>query len=188
MNAVEQVFLEALEDLRGGRGHPMQSYLERVPASEREQLADMLAAYFASQRSPADPHADPAVFERTLATVDRVMAQASAPAGLLPDMLLELSRTRGLRRSEIVDRLQKDLDVPDRARGFLEQLYHRLESGSVSGQGLTRRLLEALGEVLRMPEHELEAASIPVGPPKALTSAQAFGRGPGGGVMKAPEP
>ncbi len=188
MSAVEQVFFEALEDLRDGRGRPMQSYLERVPANDREQLADMLAAYFASQRSPSDPHADPEVFEQALATIDRVMSEASGPAGLLPDMLVELSRTRGMRRREIVDRLQENLAVPDRARGFLEQLYHRLESGSISGTGLSRRLLEALGDVFRMPEQELEVASIPIGPPKTLRPAQAFGRGPGGGFMKAVVP
>jgi hypothetical protein len=183
MSAVEAIFLEALEDLRGGRGQPMQSYLERVPSSDRAQLADMLAAYFASQRRPADPHADPAMFERTLATVDRVMAEASGPAGTLPGMLAELSRTRGLRRSEIIDRLQEILGVPARGRELLSDLYHRLESGSVPGPGLSRRLLAALAGVFRMPERELDVASLPVGPPTTLDTALAFGRGRGGGVL-----
>jgi hypothetical protein len=177
MSAVEAVFLEALEDLRGGRRQPMESYLERVPSSEREQLAGMLAAYFAAQRTPADPHGEPEVFERTLATVDRVMAEASGQAGLLPGMLVELSRTRGIRRSEIVERLRQRLDLPERATGLLNDLYHRLESGTVPGPGLTSRLLDALGAVLQMPRQELDVASLPVGPPKMLKAAQAFGRG-----------
>lgn len=188
MSAVEAIFLEALEDLRGGRRQPMESYLERVPSSERERLADMLAAYFAAQRAPSDPHGDPEMFERTLATVDRVMAEASGQAGLLPGMLVELSRTRGIRRSEIVERLRQLLDLPERTTGLLNDLYHRLESGTIPGPGLASPLLEALGAVLRMPKQELEVASLPIGPPRTLKTAQAFGRGPTGGAMESAEP
>ena len=40
MSAVfEQVFLDALEDLREGRAEPIERYLELVPKSERAQLA-----------------------------------------------------------------------------------------------------------------------------------------------------
>jgi hypothetical protein len=184
MSAVEHIFLEALEDLRSGRRQPMERYLERVPGSERQQLADLLASYFASQRAPADPHADPELFERTLATVDRVMADASGQAGLLPGMLVELSRTRGLRRTEIVGRLQQLLDVPDRGVSLLHDLYHRLESGTVPGPGLSKRLLEGLGAVMQMPTDELDAASRPVGPPRMLKTAEAFGRGAEGGTLR----
>ena len=49
MTRVEEVFLEALEDLREGTGKPVERYLERVPATERRQLADLLAGFFASR-------------------------------------------------------------------------------------------------------------------------------------------
>jgi hypothetical protein len=70
-----KVFLEALEDLRGGREQPVERYLDRVPETERQQLADLLAAYFASREEPADPYANAEVFERTLAAVDRLAAE-----------------------------------------------------------------------------------------------------------------
>lgn len=184
MSAVEQIFLEALEDLRGGRRQPIERYLERVPRSERETLADMLASYFASQRRPADPYADPEAFARTLATIDQVVADSSGSAGVLPGMLVELSRTRGLRRKEIVERLQGLLGVPDNASNLLHDLYHRLESGTIPGPGLSNRLLEALGALLKIPVQELDVASRPIGPPRRLQAAEAFGRGTEGGALR----
>src|SRR5689334_4087030 len=129
MSAVERVFLDALEDLRAGREEPVERYLQRVPSSEREQLADLLASYFASQQGPADARANAAVYERTLAAIDRVTASAGA-AGVLPGMLTELSRARGVKRRELVAQLAEQLDVPPRARPLLRRLYHRLESGA----------------------------------------------------------
>ncbi|MDQ3933028.1 MAG: hypothetical protein M3340_00165 [Actinomycetota bacterium] len=179
MNAAEQVFLEALEDLRDGREQPVERYLDRVPATERRLLADLLASYFASREEPADPYANAELFERTLAAVDRVAAEESGQAGVLPGMLVELSRTRGLKRGDVVTGLQSALGLPDRARDFLAELYHRLESGRVPGSGLHPRLITALGQVFKLPDEEVDAARRPLGPPHALRAALAFGRGGG---------
>jgi hypothetical protein len=191
MTAVEQVFLDALEDLRDGREQPVERYLERVPATEREELANLLAAYFASREQPADARADAALFERTLAVVDRVAAEESGPAGVLPGLLVELSRTRGLRRTEIVAALQSLLKVPEAARAYLAELYHSLESGQVPGDGLQPRLIEALSQVFRLPVEEVDVARRPLGPPRRAEPTMAFGRGgPIGaaGAVGAPTP
>ncbi|HEX8745060.1 MAG TPA: hypothetical protein VF712_18185 [Thermoleophilaceae bacterium] len=185
MSAAEQVFLDALEDLRDGREQPVERYLDRVPASERRQLADLLASYFASREEPADPYANAELFERTLAAVDRVAAEESGQAGVLPGMLVELSRTRGMRRGDVVAGLQRALELPDRARDFLAELYHRLESGRVPGPGLHPRLIAALGQVFKLADEEVDAARRPLGPPHALRAARAFGRG--GGELAAVE-
>jgi hypothetical protein len=181
--SAKDVFLEALEDLRGGHEQPVERYLDRVPETERQKLADLLAAYFASREEPTNPHANAEVFERTLAAVDRVAAEQSGTAGLLPGMLVELSRTRGMRRVDIVAALQAALQAPDKARGFLADLYHRLESGQVPGPGLQPKLIAALGQVFRLPENEVDAARWPLGPPRGLQAAEAFGRG--GGELRA---
>jgi hypothetical protein len=177
MTGVEQVFLDALEDLRDGREQPVERYLERVPSTEREELAVLLAAYFASREQPTDARADAALFERTLAAVDRVAAEESGPAGVLPGLLVELSRTRGLRRSEIVAALQGLLKVPEAARAYLAELYHGLESGQVPGDGLQPPLIEALGQIFRLPVEEVDVARRPLGPPRRVEPAVAFGRG-----------
>lgn len=192
--SAKDVFLEALEDLRGGREQPVERYLDRVPETERQKLADLLAAYFASREAPADPHGNAEVFERTLAAVDRVAAEQSGTAGVLPRMLVELSRTRGMRRGDIVAALQAALRAPDKTREFLADLYHRLESGQVPGPGLQPKLIAALGQVFRLPANEIDAARWPLGPPRGLQTAEAFGRGGDGRELRtaaqidAPEP
>jgi hypothetical protein len=177
MSAVEQVFLEALDDLRSGRSEPVERYLERVPATDRQQLADLLAGYFASRVRPVDPHANAALFERTLEVVDRVIGERSGEAGLLPAMLVQLSSTRGLRRRDLVARLREQLGLPERAETTLAEYYHRLESNRVPGPSLSRRLLVALGSVLRISEEELDAASRPFCPPTRVQAVAGFGRG-----------
>jgi hypothetical protein len=177
MTRVERVFRDALEDLREGRSESVERYLERVPATERRQLADLLAGFFASRTQPVDPHANAALFEHTLETVDRVIAQHSGAAGVLPSMLVELSRTRGLRRRELVAQLRETLRLPEQSEAALVESYHRLESGQVPGLSISRRLLKAIGLVLRVPVDELEAASRPLGPPRRLETVAGFGRG-----------
>src|SRR3954467_15652723 len=68
----EQVFLDALEDLREGRAEPIERYLELVQKSERAQLADLLAMYFASRRGPASREVNSKSYERVLAAIDRL--------------------------------------------------------------------------------------------------------------------
>lgn len=179
MSAAERVFQEALEDLRGGREQPVERYLDRVPETERQQLADLLVEYFASRVEPADPRANAELFERTLAAVDRIASEETDTAGVLPGLLMELSRTRGMRRADIVSGLQEALSLPDRAREFLADLYHRLEAGEVPGAGLQPRLIGALGKVFRLPKEEIDVARVPLGPPRALYVTPTFGRGGG---------
>jgi hypothetical protein len=177
MTLVEEVFREALEDLREGTGKPVERYLERVPATERRQLADLLAGFFASRTQPVDPHANAALFERTLETVDRVIAEHSGAAGVLPSMLVELSRTRGIHRRDLVSQLREALGLPERAEPALAECYHRLESGQVPGLSISTKLLAGLAAVVRMPVNELEAASRPLGPPQRLEAVAGFARG-----------
>lgn len=179
MTAAERIFQEALEDLRAGREEPVERYLDRVPRTEREQLADLLVDYFAARQEPADPRANAELFERTLAAVDRVAAEETATAGVLPGLLMELSRTRGMRRSDIVSALRNALKLPDKTTEFLADLYHRLEAGQVPGRGMQPRLIAALSEVFRLPEDEIEVARIPLRQPRTLRVAKVFGRGGG---------
>ncbi len=175
--SVERVFLEALDDLRAGRVEQVDHYLELVPASERAKLADLLAMYFASRRHPVRHEVPPATYERILATLDRV-TETAGQSGTLPGLLAELRRTRGLRRQEITRALCQLLNLGEDALVQLEREYHRLETGQLDGRRLSRRLLEALGHIFRMPVDDLAAASAPLGeqtPPAARRFARSKG-------------
>jgi hypothetical protein len=176
MNAsIEQVFLDALEDMRAGRGEPIERYLELVPQSKRAQLADLLAMYFASRRRPAGPTLRAASYERVLATIDRV-SETAGPAGILPGLLRELRRTRGLRRKEVTGSLCQRFGIGEEAAGELAREYHRLETGQLRGEGLSQRLIAALAELFRIDCDDLAAASLPVPGTARPRPARAFGR------------
>lgn len=159
--SVERVFLEALEDLRAGRVEQVEHYLELVPASKRAQLADLLAMYFASRQRPLRKPVPPASYERVLATLDRVTERAGQ-TGTLPGLLSELRRTRGLRRQDVTRALCQHLRLSEQGVTALERGYHRLETGQLDGRQLSRRLLEALGQIFRIPVDDLAAASAPL--------------------------
>lgn len=159
--SVERVFLEALEDLRAGRVEEVEHYLELVPTSERAHLADLLAMYFASRQRPLRQPVPSASYERVLATLDRVTEKAGQ-TGTLPGLLSELRRTRGLRRQDVTRPLCQRLRLADQAVIQLEREYHRLETGQLDGRQLSRRLLEALGQIFRIPVEDLAAASVPL--------------------------
>jgi transcriptional regulator with XRE-family HTH domain len=172
--SVEHVFLEALDDLQAGRAEDVDRYLERVPTSGRAQLADLLAMYFASRRRPLRKDVPPASYERVLATLDRI-AQKAGRSGTLPGLLTELRRTRGLRRPDVTRAICQLLDLSDEAIAQLEREYHRLETGQLDGRRLSRRLLEALAQVFRIPIDDLAAASVPL-PRDSALPAQRFAR------------
>lgn len=159
--AVERVFLDALDDLQAGRAEEVDRYLERVPTSERAQLADLLAMYFASRQRPVANNVPAATYERVLATLDRVTEKAGR-SGTLPGLLAELRRTRGLRRPDVTRAICQLLEIGDEAVAQLEREYHRLETGQLDGGRLSRRLLDALAHVFRIPLDDLTAASVPL--------------------------
>jgi hypothetical protein len=120
---------------------------------------------------------DPGRYERALRVIDRLSAMG--PAGNLPAALAELRRTRRLRRDDVVGALAERFDVKGVGRDRLRRAYHELETGQLSGRGLSRRLLDALGEILRVDPEDLAAATARAVPGAAVRPAQVFGRGLG---------
>jgi hypothetical protein len=163
MNRVEKAFLRAVEDLNAGRPRKVDRYLELVPQAEREELADLLAAFFAS-RPPAvaeTPNLASPSYQRALAALDAVTENAGK-TGILPGTLVSLRRVRGLRSTDVTDELVRRFAVGERARQRLDWLYHRLETGQLAGQLLSTRLLGVLAEIFGTDVDDLLAASEPV--------------------------
>ena len=178
----EQVFLDALEDLREGRAEPIERYLELVPKSERAQLADLLAMYFASRRAPASREVNSKSYERVLAAIDR-LTESQGEAGILPGLLSELRRTRRLRRQDVTRQLCEHFQLFDKSLVQFEREYHRLETGQLHGAFLSKRLLQALSDLFRIDLDDLVSASLPLPQAHAPREAQAFARS--GGMVRA---
>lgn len=177
MAEVEAVLAEALEDIKAGRPRTMPDYLGLVPRSERAELAELLSIFFMREAVAAGPErVDPELYERALGVLDRL--SATGPAGNLPAALAELRRTRRLRRDDIVGAIAERFGVKGAGHERLRRSYHELETGQLSGRGLSRRLLNALGEILRVDPEDLAAAASRAAP-SAMRPARAFGRGVG---------
>jgi hypothetical protein len=160
---IEKAFLRAVEDLNAGRVDPVERYLELVPRSEQEELADLLAMLFAS-RPPAvaaTPSLDSPSYQRALAALDAV-TEGAGKTGILPGTLVSLRRVRGLRSQDVTDDLVRRFELDEPARRRVEWLYHRLEAGQLAGGKLSRRLLTALAEIFGLTAEDLLAASRPV--------------------------
>ena len=162
MSRVEKAFLRAVEDLNAGRTEPVERYLELVAQSEQEELADLLAMFFASRPPAADTVSlgSPS-YQRALAALDAVTENAGK-TGVLPGTLVSLRRLRGLRSTEITDELARRFELGETARQRLEWSYHRLEAGQLAGRQLSKRLLAALAEIFGAEADDFLAASEPV--------------------------
>ena len=155
----------------------MPDYLGLVPRSERAELAELLSIFFMRDAITAGPErVDPERYERALGVIDRL--STTGPAGNLPAALAELRRTRRLRRDDVVSTLAERFEVKGAGRDRLRRSYHELETGQLSGRGLSRRLLDALGEILRVDPEDLAAAAARA-VPTAARPARVFGRGVG---------
>jgi hypothetical protein len=177
MAEVEAVLAEALEDIKAGRPRTMPDYLGLVPRSERAELAELLSIFFMRDAVAAGPErVDPERYERALGVLDRL--STTGPAGNLPAALAELRRTRRLRRDDVVGAIAERFGVKGTSRERLRRSYHELETGQLSGRGLSRRLLDALGQILHVDPEDLAAAASRV-VPAATRPARAFGRGAG---------
>jgi hypothetical protein len=107
------------------------------------------------------------------------VSETAGPAGILPGLIRELRRTRGLRRQDVTRSLCQRFEVGDDAAGEFEREYHRLETGQLRGEGLSQRLLAALAELFRIDPDDLAAASLPVPGTGWPRPAHAFGRATG---------
>lgn len=175
MPEIEAVLAEALEDLKAGRARTMPDYLELVPRAERAELEELLSIFYMHNAIAAGPEPiDPARYERALCVIDRL--SASGRASTLPAALVELRRTRRLRRDDVVAALAERFDVKGAGNDRLRRAYHELETGQLWGQGLSRRLLDALAEIFRVDVEDLAAAATRP-PGRSRRPGQVFGRG-----------
>jgi hypothetical protein len=159
----EQVFFQVIDDLDAGEAKPLHRYLDLVPAAERDELADLLAAVLAARGPAAAPtSAESESYARALAVIKQA-SQATGASGTLPDLLVRIRHSRGIERDAVIDALAERFEVGAPGRSAFRRLYHQLEAGQLLGTRVSRRLLTALGETFQIDERDLDAASKPTG-------------------------
>ena len=152
-------------------------YLARAQGAERKELAALIDAYLArAPRREFDPKAYRA--SGMADGVERLSRSLTGASGLWPSLLPRLRTGAQLKRSELVERLAGALGVRGREQKVADY-YHRMEQGLLPADGVSDRVLEALGAILGRSADALREAggrAAQEGAPPAPSSAPAFAR------------
>jgi hypothetical protein len=156
MANLDETLSDFIDAWNAGQRPDLDEYLERLPESEREELAALIRAFMVEAPVPAysvetlrEIQSEPAV-RRTIALIE---SQAGLWAELLPRLR---SRVR-LTREQVVSRLAEALGQGPR-EASVHAYYHRMESGTIEPAGVSRRVLDALAGIFGVPTSDLEAA------------------------------
>ncbi len=175
MRDVEQLLREFIaEDRAGGTADPL-AYLERVDGADRAELEALIDGYLA--RAPRRPF-DAAAFAGSpaRAIAEEVGLALGGVSGTWPVVLPRLRHRARLRRADVVRRLAQDLDAEAQV-DKVARYYHGMERGTLPGEGVSDRVLEALGRVLGVAAERLrEAGRAAGGAAPGRSASVAFAR------------
>jgi hypothetical protein len=167
MTKVDRLLADYIAEHRAGGEADPREYLSRASPAQRVELAALIDTYLA--------HAPRQRFDQTRfrgssaeRTVDELERAVAGQAGLWPALLPRLRDRAGLKRSELVERLASALGVGGR-KEKVAGYYHEMEQGRLPAQGVSDRVLEALGQLVGETAQALREAG------RALTPS---GQGP----------
>lgn len=146
MSSVERLLADYLEALAGGGPIDPHDYLDQVEGPDRERLLALMDAFLA--RAPLRPF-DAEVFRGSSSEqlVERIERSLGGVSGRWPLLLPALRNTAKLKRDEVVSRLATALGLASR-EADVAVAYHEMEHGTLPSDGVTDRVLEALGSIL----------------------------------------
>jgi hypothetical protein len=177
MSDVDRLLADYIAEHRAGGEADPRAHLSRASPAERTELAALIDTYLAY--APREPF-NQAIFRGSSAerTVDELERAIAGPAGLWPAVLPRLRDRAGLKRSELVERLAAALGVSGR-EDKVADYYHQMEQGRLPAQGVSDRVLEALGRLVGESVQTLRDAGralTPAGQGPAAAAAPAFAR------------
>lgn len=163
MTDADRLLAEYIAEHRAGGEADPSGYLSRVSPTQRTELAALIDAYLAN--APRQTFVE-AAFRGSSAerTVDELERAIAGQAGLWPAVLPRLRDRAGLRRSTLVDRLAAALGFKNR-QGKVASYYHEMEQGLLPAEGVSDRVLEALGQIVGETAQALREAGRALAPP-----------------------
>ena len=155
--ARERILSQFIDAWNAGLRPEADAYLERAPEEERAELAEDISSFLTWAPTP-DYSA--ATLEQIAAEpiVQAALAAARGPGGLWPELLPRLRARAALSRTQVAAALVELLRLPSGSERKAETYLGRMEEGELEPTGVSRRLLDALARVLRVPVGELEGA------------------------------
>jgi len=165
MTDIALLLAEYIAEHRSGGEADPSVYVARASPEARAELAALIDTFLTrAPRSAFDEQqAMGSAAERTVEEIQRAITGQS---GLWPALLPELRNRAGLKRSDLVSRLAGLLGVPNRT-DKVARYYHEMEQGLLPSQGVSERVLEALGQIIGESAQALRDAGRPLGAPLA---------------------
>lgn len=168
MTDVDRLFREYIaEHQAGGDADPL-AYLAQLAGADRRELEALIDGYLT--HAPRQPAA-PTTYEGSLAEriVESLAPSVTGVSGLWPAVLPDLRNRARIKRADLVVRLASALGVSDH-EAKVADYYHQMETGLLPAEGVSTRVLEALGSILGQSAERL----------RAMGGALAAGEAPGG--------
>ena len=158
---VEHLLQQFIRADRAGEADPL-AFLERVEGAERAELTALIDGYLA--RAPRRPF-DREGFEtsRARAVTEEVGRSLGGVSGEWPALLPRLRHRAKLRRSQVVANLAEALGAGSAQTGKVARYYHGMEQGTVPADGVSDRVLDALGRIVGATAEELREAGRAAG-------------------------
>jgi len=155
MTPLPELFAEYVFAERAGQGDP-RPFLERAEPADRDALAEMIDAYLA--HAPGKGW-DPEAFRDSAARamIEPLTRSLDGVSGTWPVLLPSLRERARIKRADLVERLSAKLGFPGQ-REVVGEYYHGMEYGTVEADGVSGRVLDALGEILGAPASALRRA------------------------------
>jgi hypothetical protein len=174
MTDVDRLLSEYMAAHRAREDVDLGEYLAQVEGVDRKELAALIDAYLA--RAPRREFDAEAYRSSGLADgVERLGRSLTGASGLWPSLLPRLRNQARLKRAELVARLAAGLELPDREQKVADY-YNQMEQGRLPAEGVSDRVLDALGRILGRSAEALREAGRSVAPGEAPAAAPAFAR------------
>jgi hypothetical protein len=145
---VDKLLSDFIDAWNAGRRPRLREYLARAPEGPaRDELADLIGFWLETAPAPALDESARAEI-RAEPAVARVLGAADTDAGLWPRLIPSLRAKAGLTIGELAGRIVEHFGLErgnqERAADYLQ----RMERGELEPARVSRRLLDALGDLL----------------------------------------
>ncbi len=162
MSDVERLLQEFIrEDREGGEADPL-AYLRRVEGEDRAELEALIDGYLA--RAPRRAF-DREAYENSPArgVTEEIGRALGGVSGSWPTLLPRLRHQARMRRAEVVTALAAQLGASGAQADKVARYYHGMERGTLPAEGVSDRVLEALGRVVGVTAERLREAGLAAG-------------------------
>jgi hypothetical protein len=182
MTSIDQLLSDFIDAWNAGRRPGVRDYLARAPeGADRDELADLIGVWL---ETAPPPRYDAAARDeiRSEAVVQRVFDAVGKDAGLWPELVPRLRARAGLSIGQVAERIVARFGLGGGNRERAAEYLGRMERGELEPERVSRRLLDALGDLLGASGATLaEAASLGAALRPAASGATLFRADPGTG-------